>query len=215
MRPVRSLLPVLALLSMAACGPAMQQTVDTAAVPEMETVSVETEIPLSQVIFVPNANVNCRLGPTTEHPIVMILTTGQQYPVLGINENADWLNLAAGPSACWAKLSTGEAFGNVEDMPFVEAPAVQSTVLSTPDPVQGEGTSGETGMGLTPVSLEGTNPIIVGEPTKRTCGESTTQDQCEDNLHYLCVWHPSEVACYNVIGCVVLPGYCADYVLFP
>lgn len=200
---------MICLLSLSACGPKAEAVAGESAVnpPAAEDEPAPTAQPTGW--FVPALNVNCRLGPSTQYPILAVLTPGAQYIVFGINEDASWLFINTSLTQCWVKRSTGESSEGVEMLPLMAYGPVPAGGGGVAQPGGGEGgsTADSGGSG-------GSGPIVVDPGLVLPpldfhpivfCGLYTDQSTCVSNG---CTWVPFMLEpCGPTIYCPV-PAHC-------
>ena len=134
-----------------------------------------------------------------------------EYQVLGINEDASWLFINTDLTQCWVKLTTGQANGEVGQMPLI-------AYGSVPTPIQqaagagGEGGAagdgGSTGGGGSVITLMPIAPIIA---VVVLCGSYSTEADCTGHG---CTWIPPQLVKCGTFPtqyiCGTTPAYCTN-----
>ena len=202
------------LLATAACQPAPEAVVteeaDTGVVSLAPTAeSAEPTLPL--VFFIPATNANCRIGPAIAYPYLAILVPEAEYQVLGINEDASWLFINTDLTQCWVKLTTGQANGELGQMPLVAYGPVPTPIQQAAGAGGGDGgTAGDGGAagGGTVITLMPISPIIA---VVMLCGSYSTETDC---ISHGCNWVPPKLVMCGTVPtqyvCGATTAYCTN-----
>ncbi len=110
-------------------------TISTMTLMAMPTLSptATATITSSAPVFSLSKNANCRYGPSQVYEVVTSFLQGQSVSIEGKNaDNTWWFVRIPTGGQCWISGVTGNATGNMENIPIVKAPPTP-----LPTPVQG------------------------------------------------------------------------------
>jgi len=102
-------------------------TPESAGITPTATITSSSTVPLAAPNNVP---LNCRSGPGTAWPVVIILSPGQSTEIVGRNADSSWLyvkNINSAGSFCWIAAEFATVTGDVSPLALVPAPALPPT----------------------------------------------------------------------------------------
>jgi hypothetical protein len=90
--------------------------------------------PIPPAILITLVEANCRSGPTTDYPLLSILSEGNEYEIRGRNQAGDsWLVLdQAINDTCWVAGDLVEVLGDISQVEVVESAPPPPTPTNTP-----------------------------------------------------------------------------------
>ncbi len=111
-----------------------------------------------------NTNLNFRTGPSTDYPIILTFTVGQEVPIVGYADRPDgkWWQVQWNGQVGWVKASYTTQLGNCSDIRPATYPALPTpTPTVTPPPTQPGTTATPTLPDLSLSLLEGPTAITL------------------------------------------------------